>query len=181
MNDWAWEVPPPPAAPEVTKAIGILRVHPAQTFHVCVLGPWIGLWTHWLDGESRPCKGGACRLCPDTPKRWKGYAAGCVYRRDLMAGTGSWERTVIEITDGCRGILDRDITGAVIKLSRRPGKANNPLIAEVIMPSSPLPQMPPAFDVRPVVARIYGWKQEPAQLADEPPNTLPFAPKTKAV
>lgn len=150
-----WGVPPPP---RVCKAgIRLLCVRAGQTFHCAVLGPTVGLATHWTGQRTVPCLGNECAF-HDQPSTWKGYCPVWVEGycwQGPAKGRFLWVLVVTEeIGEESLGWT----RGLVVTVSRPGKKSNGPMTAQTL--SRPIPDnLPDAFDVRPYVMRAAGFSR----------------------
>lgn len=136
-------------------ALEVFRVACGHTWFV-----WLysynacGCYTHWIDGRSRYCDPAGCRYkCRTEERYWKSYAAAGVFDPDREL----YIPVVLEITErlelDLRGVAKR---GQRWKLSRAPqdGPSEKPIRG--VLDGERLPsETPMAFDVLPVVRRLY--------------------------
>ena len=144
---------PPPGKPPF---IPIISPKPTLPIRAIILGRRLyGVFTHFLDGKTRPCLTGfsPCYSCRKrVPKRWKGYLGV------ILPGSG--RRAIAEITaEACLrnpGLYpgSTPLRGNVLDL-RRSGKAANSPVACEIQTSCAYSAVPPEFDVMEALCRIW--------------------------
>jgi hypothetical protein len=192
----------PPSTPRLQPDIPIFSV-PAggQAFLRC-LADAQGVWVHWVENRSTPCLGDECCWCPSVPQRWKGYVPALLWRvtHDPQRGhVGRWTPVVLEITEGIADQLGGNLRGKILDLSRPGQRRNSPLrvvfleqtrsvnddntvarATKVAALRAAQAELPPAFDVRPILERVWGLHRarqrvpEPAPEASAEPS--PFIP-----
>jgi hypothetical protein len=144
-------------------------------------------WMHWHDGLKKevPCFREQCKICP-LPGRRKGFAP-CIGRQSQMRGLSREQKPLFRdvvyfVAELTSNALDRlqpaDFDDCVYVMTRR--TAGGPLVIERQV-SVPDYTMPRSFDVRPIVAKMWGiesWpdSQERSEVAgDDAPLLLPLA------
>ncbi len=150
-----------------------------------LLGPPQGVWVHTIQvGRQKRPKPHQVKDCPHcSPKNqavWKPYAGSLLYLRHPKP---DWKYVVLEMTAAAYEELLAVIElskwrGQVVEFSR--GKTNSRLRARWCQEwTRDLGVIPPPFDVRPVLQRLWGIDQvkpstEPHPY--EPPIVLPPIP-----
>ncbi|MCI0638480.1 MAG: hypothetical protein L0Y72_14150 [Gemmataceae bacterium] len=78
---YAWEEKKPVAAPSWRQR-QVLTIKPGQRWRIYFLADATGIYTHFVDGRSKPCKTHDCRHCTDprTPRRFYAYAPALAWR-----------------------------------------------------------------------------------------------------
>lgn len=139
-----------------------------------LLGGWVGVLLHWREtrprypkGRSLPCLGDDCPIDHrvDVPF-WYGYAPALLYRvvftEQECRQTHLWEPAIAPITDeiALTVLNGKQPRGLVIRLSR--GDKGSLLTAEVLEKVTVDP-LPPPFDVKPILLRMWGIREKPAE------------------
>ncbi len=152
-----------------------MRVHSVLPGHPVVvrfLGHVHGVWTHWIAdpdpnarprGRSRPCCGPACPY-HTLPCIKKGYAAALLWLWHLEHQKQEWRLGVIEVTEAIDQLFAKDLRGHVWKLERKGKRVNSPLVATQLE-AVPDFDLPPPFDVRAVLTRMWGWREHPGKAS----------------
>ena len=151
---------------EQRDGIRIRRVPASGDLVVWILGPIVGVYTHYSDGRSHPCLGDACTLCPSVRRRM-GYLPGRVCDHD--PAKNSWRKTniVLELTEGARVAIEQlePYVGLVVSLHRaKRGQANSPVVVSVHAEQTD--KQPESFDVRAILERVWGLRQTKADRPD---------------
>lgn len=136
-------------------AVSVFRIDEGSCCFVRLLSEqYVGCFTHYYRGASRYCAGKECRdvMHKSTDKTWKGYAAVEIHE----AGT-TWVPFVLELSEclelDMRGRFRR---GQVWKILRDQGDGRKPMPMRGILHEDRDPDsFPPAFDIRPVILRLY--------------------------
>lgn len=155
-------LPVPRQGDETPYALSVYRIEPGTEDKVRMLSDsYGGCITHYVR-RSEYCEG---KECPASMHRhkptWKGYAAAEVHRED----PGVWLPIVLEITE----YAEQDLRGkyrrgqlwrfwrpvdAVRKVAGRVKHEAQPVQAQLLDHGDP-DGVPPAFDVRPTLLRLY--------------------------
>jgi hypothetical protein len=154
--------------------VPIFRPRPGATDFVLLLGPYLGVDQHWLGDRSMPCRGDKCHHCAaENPKRWRGYFPAF---KIIEGRTGP---VVFEITEAAANRFDdRECAGLLIEVSRReraalvvrfPQQDEMPSTWQAILADKPQP-----FDVRAVLLRIWGIKEDAVSNDENGPATIAF-------
>lgn len=173
------------------ESIGVgLRVHslsPGERALVCFLSDQDGIWSHsvhWLPEQRKgfPCLGAdKCPVCP-MPATLKWYAPILLYHGRGLPRVGTewapkkevsevydsliWRKSVLEITQSWADIIHKAQRGACFHLVRGNGGRNSRTAFEwygrMTEPSGALLDAARSFDVRPVLARVWGIRSEAA-------------------
>lgn len=137
----------------------IFRTPTRKPFRAIVLSHRpVGSYTHYAGGRSRPCLGDGCSICEHGQRpRWHGWLAVCdrkTFRRALFEyprGADESLREALRRYDSLRG--------HEIRASRRRPEANARVVLEVSATLVDLDTLPPEFDVRSALVRIWGtWR-----------------------
>ncbi len=184
----AWDDGPPSVPPQ-TPGVTVYTVRPGSTLYFRLLGPWRGVWLHWLGARSLPCTGrGDCPHCANANPavnalRWKGYAPAL--RWDFIPGgegKQGWIPCVLEITENVKDVLaGLELAGQVVELKRPRGRPNARVEASLIDRPANAP-LPPPFDVEPILMKLWGLHRRRSPIAeplgpDDPvPQIIPFLP-----
>lgn len=148
-------------SPTSADYIPILRVAPGAKEIVVLLDEPYCVPTHWVrEVGTLPCQGDGCPHCPDVErKRWYGPALR-LGPPDLTGKTAVrlWCKCIVELTSENLARIDRlPARGLRIELSRRPQKKSHTLLD--IPASQPTEEVPPAFDVQPILRRLWGLEK----------------------
>lgn len=129
---------------------------PGDEMRVAVLGPLVGLQTHWVNKRTIPCMGvQECRVHHE-PLTWKGFlpvlASGWTWRGKVPGE----HLGVLVVTEEIGQDVAALARGLVITVKRRSLKHNSPLSMLVNGPYKGQLDLPPSFDVKPYVLRATG-------------------------
>jgi hypothetical protein len=157
----AWGQKPPAGLRNAWIRLHVLRQ--GQTAIYTLLGPLLGINTHWVESDTPGVKGrtilceGAdqCRLCEDSPRTWKGYIAAALLVNPVSGTQRSWLPTVAVITEEIGQEVYELKPRTVIAIKREGKKHNSPLRLAVVTRSLPLCEEE-SFDVKPYVLRAMG-------------------------
>lgn len=114
----------------------------------------IGTWTHFFRGRTQPCLGDACAICADQiTRRWHGW----------VVGWGSKDRSmrIVELPAGPAVTLSDfgkergGLRGVGIRLSRRNGKPNGPVVIAISGAQIDSALLPPCPDLAPLLLRMW--------------------------
>lgn len=175
MSTIFWDDRSPSDSGAARVPIPVWNLAPNKKAFVRFLGPWRGVWLHWLD-HSFPCCGGGCPFCAEGRATfWMGYAPALLW-------DAAWKAIVCPVSESVADVLgDRQLAGLVVELHRRGRRPNSPWICAVI--DRPLKDvLPPAFDVEPILRRLWrlrlpsGRRMADAGVDAPPPAVLPFVP-----
>jgi hypothetical protein len=151
-----WGAPPPHKL--YKGSIHLLCIRYGQSVDVAILGPMMGLETHWVGSRTMPCFGVDCKHC-DYPKTWKGFSP-------VLAANLSWNgpakgrfEWVLVVTEEIGEEFARFQRGEVVTVARPGRKKNGPLRCSLKAGQKPLVDLPDTFDVRPYVVRACGFSQ----------------------
>lgn len=169
----AWDKPPQRRGGDY---IQIFRARETGSDCLLLLGPGVGVDTHWIDAERKtlPCRGDTCRHClADNPKRWRGY-----YPAVRLVGS-SPVPVIFEVTEQSALRLNErgELRGVAIEVSR--SAKRGPIVIrfeDYDRWSKYRPRMPAAFDVRAVLLRMWNVNEqdEPKQTEEKMPAVVPF-------
>lgn len=155
--------------------IPILSPRPHQNL-ICLVTSerWQGVYTHYLDGRTRPCTGSEldCDGCyRKLARRWKAYLCA--------VGFGSGRRCIVELTQGamesCPQVIDRTVNlrGRRIILSRDGNSKNGPVRCRLEASAADL-FVPPPFNLMRALCVVWGIRYEPPEGDDGPGQLLPI-------
>ena len=161
----------------------VLNFEPGGKCLARLLGDWLALAVHYVSAERRgyPCEGEDCRYC-DLPKEWRAYMPALVAIWKSRGRTGSEElggylspvEMVVELRAGPAAILEgRPLRGIKVELIKPAGAKNQPLRVQILETESAL-ELPPAFDVRPTLCRI--WRNPHAFDTESKEQPRPILP-----
>lgn len=128
---------------------------------------WVGAYTHYAAGRTRPCTGSDCRWCgPDTSRRWHCYCGL------LIPAAG--RHIILELTHlASEPIIERAATAAGIRGSHwrfvRSGPSVNSRVEA--WPQTP-PAVPVALPKAPALEELLKiiWGIDAAQQEAKPPQ-----------
>lgn len=134
--------------------VKVLSVPGGVPIVVKFLGQVQGLNTHWKAGRSHPCPGPDD--CPSSlhriPPIWKGYAPVEVWE----AVPQIWRAWVLEVTESLEEQLrKRQLRGETWTLFRAGGKRKTDPVQAVFCERVEENKVSPAFDLLPVLQRLY--------------------------
>lgn len=134
----------------------MLAPKPGDSMQVAILGPLVGLQTHWVNCRTIPCTGAEeCRVHHE-PITWKGflpvYANGWTWRGKQQG----WHLGVLVVTEEIGESVAALPRGSGITVKRRGSKHNSPLCFTVHGAWKGDVDLPPAFDVKPYILRATG-------------------------
>lgn len=170
MSHIAWDghAPSDPRVP--------IQVHSPQQKEpslVRLLGPWQGVWLHWLPaqlgqtrGRSLPHLKENCPHCLEGDRRphWYGYAPAQLgrmkqvwdpsKRKDVRQYSSTWTTIVCPVTTfmATEVLSDGDPRGVVLQLTRC---SNRREIRAEWLERIDTTDLPPAFDVQPILLRMW--------------------------
>lgn len=177
--------PPSDSGPRI--GIQVWTPPPKSRHYVRLLGPWRGVWLHWLNERTRPCLGETeCQHCPDPDIRWMGYAPAQLWTfgpPDTKSGVPkpAWMPIVCPITEQVATVLrPLQLPGLVVEIERRGKSAFGEMTAmvqEEMTAKNPTP--PPPFDVVPILLRMWKlrrlhFRRPPFDEGGDQPNLKPF-------
>lgn len=149
----AWGMPP---GKRLQKSfIRLLCPRVGQKVQICVLGPVMGVQTHWTEKGTKLCNGHEC-IWHDTPQTWKGYMPVLAHNwcppGHYVNGSFEWVLVLGEETGDEAQAWKRGDCFVI----DRPGKKHNaPLRATPV--TVPIKgDLREAFDVIPYVQRATG-------------------------
>lgn len=144
---WTTEAPPTPLRSD----IGLLAVDAGEMVRVRLLGPAWWTWVHWDGNRSILCRGEACKVHAE-PRHQKGFVAVEAANRCWRGKSPGYHLAVLVLTPEIGSCVAACARGAVLCVSRPPGKSNGPLSAYVEAENANRP-LPVEFDPRPFVIR----------------------------
>lgn len=171
-----------PASPQGQRLpIPVWSIRPGTKAFIRFLGAWSGVWLHWDKNRTRPCHGDNCPLClEDNPRRWSGYAPALLWTLDLKnPKMGHWKAIVCPITESMIEVLEgHEIAGLIVEVARPGRRHNGPIHCSIIEKQVKDPP-PPAFDVKAILMKMWGIRQQPRPQTSqtdngEKPDVLPF-------
>lgn len=160
MNDPLDLGAPSPEAPPAN----VLTALQVET-RVLLLGTVTGHWVHWVKRRTLPCQSGACALCKRrVPARWQGYAPALLLTGQLDAQAGVYTHKLCVLPCSPEHEKELKLAGVPpLELLLKPRKDRRGFdlakITQVLRNKS----TPPAFDVRPVLYRLFGVRPPTAE------------------
>lgn len=148
-----WGVPPP--AKLLRASINLLCVKASQEAVVCVLGPLVGVQTHWVGNRSIPCQGALeCRV-HEKPIEWKGFVPVVCHQWQLNGQTRNNAQWVLVVSAELGIDASAWLRGQIYRVMRPGRQSNGPMLAARVdqVWASPLPE---SFNVIPYVLRAAG-------------------------
>lgn len=147
----------PPAALENMRYVPVVTVKKGRPLQATIVNAGLrGLYVHWDEGRSYPCKAGGpnCVSCNrGVARRWKGYL-GCWFPQ--------WSRYgIVEITVNavrtCPALINqaRNLRGLNLRLERVGKSTNSPVKAELSTLPMSLMETPASFDVEPHLHQLF--------------------------
>ena len=145
-----WGVAPPR---RLAKSwIRLLVVKAGQSVPVRLLGPSLGIMTHWCNGRSIACLGSEDCQVHGLSQEWKGFAPAATWVARGANTPAYWRETVLVISAGIAADVDACSRGSLLEISR-PGKKHNGPMRMMLAAKQPTDDPPEPFDVRPYVIR----------------------------
>lgn len=147
-------VPPPKRG--MGSDVGLLCPKPGDEMRLAVLGPLVGIQTHWVNGRTIPCTGEQeCRVHHE-PLTWKGFLP-------VLADGWTWRGKapglhlgVLVVTTEIGESAAAWPRGSCHTVRRRGSKRNSPLCFVTQADWQGAVDLPPTFDVKPFVLRATG-------------------------
>jgi len=149
--------------------------------NVRFLGRYFGTFTHYSKKGSTPCLGES--ECPSPLHKnrmiWKGFAPAEYYRREPY---NDWCPCVWEVTESLDHILAGiSLRGTVWEIFRVPGDCGKPEVTALLLSVvHDEKSLRPAFDVKPCVARLYGYLPMQWDVKNHVPPRLRLEPSQDA-
>jgi hypothetical protein len=162
----------------------VLNFEPGEKCLARFLADRLAVTVHYDRVERRgyPCEGKECRHC-HLPKDWRAYIPALVAKWIRTGRMGSEEtghylsaveKMVVELRAGPAASLEgRCLRGILVELIKPTGARNQPLRVELLETES-AHELPPAFDVRPTLCRL--WGNPHAFDAESKPQPRPILP-----
>ena len=129
---------------------------PAGETTIQILGPWVGVWIHWVGRRTMPCLNEDCpKARHNRPIRWCGYAPIVIFRSKEQ------KRAVLGLSPEKAKDVEAELTGfpgPFLKCHRKAGSREWTIkdIFHREVKGTP----PPAPDVQLVLLRVWGIKPE---------------------
>lgn len=162
---------PRPPASDHLNAVRILAVPLVPPIHVKFLGALRGLLTHWSKSHSVPCDGPD--KCPVALHRTGTFFKAYAPVEWWVAHVGRWRPAVLEGTANLEERLrGRTLRGEVWLLSReKETDKASPVLARYCE-SLPEPSLSPAFDILPVLQRVFNREELLLDVANPTPRKV---------
>ncbi len=159
--------------------VRILVIQPCRRYLLRFYGPPKAVWAHYQAG-TRPCLLPAtdCPGCRQRLRRyWAGYAPAAHAGYDLETGKPRWHRCVLLVNEQQhRKLIGRYDPDAIFECWKDRGRFAPTIIRET--EEQTLVPMPPAFDLRAVLLRLWhiqdGRQIAGARLPDDEPILRPY-------
>jgi len=169
----------PPPSPSASAPVTVLAVPERLPLVVRFLGPVRGLELHWHQKRPVPCAGAAD--CPQSIHRtsiiWKGYAA--VQLWDPAAKL--WRAHALAVTSHLEERLrGRDLRGEVWSVWRDGERGKNDPVYGVLCERLDPSTLTPAFDLLPILLRLYHVRSLRLDIPNETPARIVVAPTADA-
>lgn len=145
-----WGVPPP--AKRLKASINLLCVRAGQEAVCCVLGPLVGVQTHWAGNRSVPCVGSEDCQIHSLPLEWKGYVPVIASSWQYSGVTRKGHPWVLVVSQELGEDAAAWHRGQLVRVMR-PGKKSNGPMTWMPAEGKPPKQLIEAFDVKPYVLR----------------------------
>lgn len=152
----AWNVAPPRF--RYKRSIRLLCVKAGEEFKMVVLGPQVGLQTHWTGTKTVPCCDVHECQFHDCPQTWKGYLPVAVENWSIggkAPGVFPW---VLVTTEEIGEEVSSLTRGQGLWVSRPGRNSKGPLCARILGKVKEEGLMP-TFDVRPYILRASGFSR----------------------
>jgi len=145
------------SAPKPRLHVPIVSVRVGKPLTVLVSGPLLGVYAHFLDGSSVPCRerdAKPCEICKVQKSRWKGF---------LPCRTVSGAKRIVEITEGAYQAIASlglaDLLGQWLRLIRQGPNPNSPLLVSHDLCRDPNPGIP-RYDAKSSVLHMWGLDRD---------------------
>lgn len=136
------------------RPIQVLAIKPNQTHVVRFLGDYGGCMMHHLGKQGYwPCQGASCPIAIHRHKVvWKGFGPA----EEFIKPLGAWYQCVIEVTEALDEVLREFALRGQQWLLSHPQLTDKttPVLGMFLEESNP-DEVRPAFDVLPILSRIY--------------------------
>jgi len=148
-------------APKPRLHVPIVTVRVGRPMSVVVSGPLLGVYAHFLDGSSVPCRGSdvaPCPICKHQKSRWKGF---------LPCRITTGAKRIVEITEGAYQALVllkmESLLGQWLRLTRQGPNPNSPLLLCHEISRDPVREIQP-YDAKSSVLHMWGLDMDSAVL-----------------
>lgn len=187
MSTIFWDDRSPSDAGASRLPILVWSLAPKRKEFVRFLGPWRGVWLHWVEKATHPCQGSGCVLCAaGHGSRWMGYAPALLWRLDPVEPRKStWVAIVCPVTESmAEQLRGRELAGLVVELHRQ-GRSTQSPIGCVVIDRPCKDALPPPFDVTPILLRMWRLRCPPFPVVrgrspEAFAEILPFFPRPPA-
>jgi len=146
-----WGVSAPKSA--CKSGVGIVTVRAGETLSGVILGPVVGVMTHFSNGRSAPCVGAQNCTFHQLELRWQGFLPFWASNRDWRGKRSGVFPCVLLVTKAIGEDIEQCSRGTVIEVSRGASKVNDPLSLIVKGQYKGELPLPDGFDVKPYVLR----------------------------
>lgn len=143
-----------PARAHQLEAVRILPVPLTGEIAVLFCGPLAGLLVHRV--QNRPVACPDPGSCPECKRRGRTLYYGYAAVRTWRPHRGDWAAAVLEATEHLEELLrGRTLRGELWLLARATDRKRTGPVGGVYLETRPEAEVPPPFDVRPALARLY--------------------------
>jgi hypothetical protein len=153
------------------KPVQVKSVPACPPITVKFLGPLRGLLTHWQKGHSVPCDG--AEQCPTSLHRSGTFFKAYAPCEEWIPHLGRWRPIVLEATANLEEYLrGRTLRGEVWMLSREKEADRQSPVAAAYLESLPDGKTSLAFDIKPVLLRLYNRTDLVLDVANPTPSRI---------
>jgi hypothetical protein len=145
---------------------GVPKTRPA---YVRLLGDYLKVWLHWTtQGKIRslPCHTENCPHCPDR-SFLHGYAPALLWVEDRGNTQQGWVPIVCGLSCSLMDALEGIPAAGVLLAMWREGDSRKNWTGFEILETEVKDQPPPAFDVTPILKRVWGYQEKVQALEQQ--------------
>lgn len=155
--------------------VRILPVPLTGEIAVLFCGPLAGLLVHRQQGRPIACPGEGS--CPTATHRGRTLYYGYAPVRAWRPQRGDWAAVVLEATEHLEELLrGRTLRGELWLLARATDRKRTGPVGGVYLETRPEAEVPPPFDVRPALARLYHTTELALGVANPLPARVVIPP-----
>jgi hypothetical protein len=137
----------------------LIPKHPLP-YHIVVLGPVQGTWTHWTAKGTAPHTGEGCEHCPNRIT-WKGYAPVICWGQLWKKSAPGWHKWVLVVPRSAKEDVDACQGEGIFECRRSSEQQNSGLTIRPHKSKASLAPPPTEpFDVKPYVLRAWGYEPD---------------------
>lgn len=153
-----WGVAPPPGLKEGWIHL-LIPKHPTP-YHLVVLGPVQGTWTHWTAKGTAPHTGEGCEHCNGSRITWSGYAPVLCWGQLWKQSAPGWHKWVLVVPKSNKEDVDACIREGIFECRRSSERPSSNLRLSKFRGKCQPPPATEPFDVKPYVLRAWGYEPD---------------------